>query len=165
MRKKYYVLLFVQILILLLSPRFGWSVHNANGMILTYQGSLNENGALHCIYGNGMDAIDISYDNIFSKKFTVTTTDIKECMFEVKLDGTVLGYEENVLPYILSDIVWYDTFGIFYWRCILAVSIALVSVKILKHGDCYGENSSKGWYVCGFVVYVISILVSLRILF
>ena len=66
-----YILLPIQILVLLLSPRFGWDIHHMlHGDVATlrYEKTSYIDGAFHCIYQEGEDKIDISYGNLFSKK-------------------------------------------------------------------------------------------------
>ena len=164
MKKKYYILLLAQIFILLLSPRFGWCIHNFDAALLTYQGTSYKNGSLHCTYGSETDIINIQYDNIFSKKFAVTVNDIEYTM-EVKLDGSSSESETHKPPYIKNDLVWNDTYGVFYWRCILTIVMTLISMKAFQRASSLSGRNSKALYVCVLVLYIISLLISLRILF
>lgn len=164
-RKLIYLVLPLQILVLLLSPRFGWSIRNSDATLLTYEGTSYEDGAFHCRYANTNDTVDISYGNLLSKKFTVTVNDTKEYSMEVKIDGASAESEPDMLQEIANDIVWEDTFGILYWRCILTVAMTLISVKAFKSADDMVGEKRKVFCAGALVIYVISILISLRIIF
>ena len=165
MKKLIYFLLPLQIIVLLLSPRFSWSIHDATPAVLTYKGTYYEDGAFHCLYENQDDVVDISYSNPFSKKFTITVNDTKEYRMEVKLDGASIESEPNMLPGIANDIVWKDTYGIMFWRCILTILMTLISMKVFKTTD--GTNGAARKTLCftAAIIYIFSILISLRIIF
>ena len=75
LKKLIYVLFPLQIIVLLMSPRFGWNIHNSDASVLSYKGTSYEDGAFHCLYQNQDDTIDISYRNPFSKEFTIIVND------------------------------------------------------------------------------------------
>lgn len=158
------LLLPLQIMVLLLSPRFGWTIHNFDTTPLTYEGTSYEDGAFHCIYQSSTDTVDISYGNLFSKKFTITVNDTDTYTMEVKIDGASVESEPDMLPGIANDIVWEDTFGILYWRCILTVAMTLISVKTFKSASDMAGEKRKVFCAGALVIYVISILISLRII-
>ncbi|MBQ8231252.1 MAG: hypothetical protein IJZ34_04925 [Lachnospiraceae bacterium] len=155
----------LQIIVLLLSPRFGWSIHNSDATLLTYEGTSYEDGAFHCLYQGRNDTIDISYANPLSKNFTITVNDTDEYSMIVKIDGASIESEPDMLPGIANDIVWEDTYGILFWRCILTVAITLISLKVFKHANNVSGVESKVFYTVASVIYVISMLISLRIIF
>lgn len=164
MKKLLYFLIPVQIIILVLSPRFGWNIHNSDATTLSFKGVSYEDGDFHCIYENDNNTVDISYPNLFSKNFSITMNSTNEYSMKVKLDGESIESEQNMLPGIANDIVWKDTFGIMYWRCILTVAMSLISMKVFRYAN---ENiKERKWAGIGAsIIYVVSILISLRVIF
>lgn len=163
-----YILLPVQILVLILSPRFGWNIqHMLHGDVATlkYEKTSYIDGAFHCIYQEGEEKVDISYGNLFSKKFHITVNETKEYDMEVKIDGRSIESETDMLPGVTNDIVWEDIYGIFYWRCILAVAMSLVSIKMFQRAKERDGTTNKVVCIVSFAIYLVSILISLRILF
>ena len=165
LRNLLYLLLPLQIIVQLLSPRFDWTIHNFDTTPLAYQGMSYRDGAFHSLYESSVDTVDISYENLFSKKFTITVNDNDTYTMEVKIDGASVESEPDMLPGIANDMVWQDTQGILYWRCILTVFMSLVSIKVFNRANDMGEEKRKVFYVGAAVLYVISMLISLRILF
>lgn len=165
MKKLLYFLLPLQIIVFLLSPRFGWSIHDENAAVLTYKGVSYKDGAFHCLYENQNDVVDISYANLFSKKFTITVNDTQEYRIEVKLDGESIESEPNMLPGIANDVVWKDTYGIVFWRCILTIGMTLISMKVFKRGSDAEGTTRKILYLGASIIYIFAILISLRIIF
>lgn len=165
LKKLIYVLLPLQIIVLLMSPRFGWSIHNSDFTLLSYKGTSYENGVFHCLYENSKDTVDISYPNLFSKNFTITVNDAKTYSMYVKIDGASVESEQDMLPGVTNDMVWEDTYGIMFWRCFLTVAMSLVSIKLFRHMmDVYGTER-KVLCVGILLIYVIAILISLRVIF
>ena len=165
LKKLIYVLLPLQIIVLLMSPRFGWSIHNSDFTLLSYKGTSYENGSFHCLYENSKDTVDVSYPNLFSKNFTITVNDAKTYSMYVKIDGASVESEQDMLPGVTNDMVWEDTYGIMFWRCFLTVAMSLVSIKLFRHMmDVYGTES-KVLCVGILLIYVIAILISLRVIF
>ena len=165
LKKLIYVLLALQIIVLLMSPRFGWSIHNSDFTLLSYKGTSYENGSFHCLYENSKDTVDVSYPNLFSKNFTITVNDAKTYSMYVKIDGASVESEQDMLPGVTNDMVWEDTYGIMFWRCFLTVAMSLVSIKLFRHMmDVYGTER-KVLCVGILLIYVIAILISLRVIF
>ena len=165
LKKLIYVLLPLQIIVLLMSPRFSWSIHNSDFTLLSYKGTSYENGVFHCLYENSKDTVDISYPNLFSKNFTITVNDAKTYSMYVKIDGASVESEQDMLPGVTNDMVWEDTYGIMFWRCFLTVAMSLVSIKLFRHMmDVYGTER-KVLCVGILLIYVIAILISLRVIF
>ena len=165
MKKIIYFLLPLQIIVLLLSPRFGWNIHNANSTLLSYQGLSYEDGAFHCLYQSHDDKIDISYGNYVSKKFTITVNDTDKYNLQVKIGGASVESEPNMLPYIDNDIVWKDTYGILFWRCILTIVMTLISMKVFRRASDGKRTERKLLYAGASLIYIVTILISLRIIF
>ena len=165
LKKLIYVLLPLQIIVLLMSPRFGWSIHNSDFALLSYKGTSYENGAFHCLYENSKDTIDISYPNLFSKNFTIKVNDAKTYSMYVKIDGASVESEQDMLPGITNDMVWEDTYGIMYWRCFITIALSLISMKLFMRMNGVGTIERKVLCVGASVIYVISILISLRLFF
>lgn len=163
-KKIIYCLLPLQMIVLLLSPRFGWSIHNADAALLSYKGLSYENGTFQRIYQNGDNSVGIRYNHPFSKKFTIIVNDIDEYSLEVKIDGASVESEPNILPGIASDIIWKDTYGILFWRCILTITMTLISMKVFGWANTAGDTK-KVHYAAATVIYLFSILISLRIIF
>ena len=165
-KKLIYFLLPLQLIVLVLSPRFGWSIHSFPAPErLTYEGTSYYDGALHCLYQNDKEVVDISYSHPLSKQFTIIVNDTDEYSMHVKIDGSSVSSEPDMLPGIANDIVWQDTFGILFWRVILTVAMTLISIKIFKRANAVGGAESKVLYAGAAVIYVIAILISLRIIF
>lgn len=165
LKKLIYCLLPLQIIVLLLSPRFGWNIHNSDATLLSYKGVSYENGAFHCLYQSNNDTVDISYSNFFSKKFTITVNDTEEYSMQVKIDGASVGYEPSTLLGIANDIVWKDTYGIIFWRCILTITMTLISMKLYRRANDVKDTERIALYVGASVIYIFTILISLRIIF
>ena len=165
MKKIIYCLLPLQIIVLLLSPRFSWSIQNSNATVLSYKGVSYEEGAFHCLYQSQDDTIDISYSNLFSKKFTITVNDAAEYNMQVKIDGASVESEPNMLLGIADDIVWKDTYGIMFWRCILTIAMTLISMKVFRRANDVKGTESKVLYGGASIMYIFTILISLRVIF
>lgn len=165
LKRLIYVLLPLQIIVLLMSPRFGWSIHNSDFSLLSYKGTSYENGAFHCLYENRNDKVEISYPNLFSKNFTITVNDGKTYSMYVKIDGESVESERDMLPGVTNDMVWEDTYGIMYWRCFLTVAMTLVSIKLFRHMMDVHGTERKVLCVGTLLIYVIAILISLRVIF
>ncbi len=165
MKKLVHFLLPIQIIILLLAPRFGWSIHDAQGTRLAYRGTAFEDGAIHCVYQSQDNIIDISYSNLFSKDFTITVNETIEYNMKVKLDGASIVFGETILPGGSNDIVWKDTYGIMFWRCILTITMTLISMKLFRHAYDREDAGRKLLYAGAGGFYIIAILISLRVLF
>lgn len=156
MRKLICFLLPLQILVLLLSPRFGWSIHHSDFSSLYYEGTFYEAGVFHCLYRNGEKSVDIGYGNPFSKRFTITVNGTDEYKMNVRIDGESEKSEPDMLPGIANDIVWKDTYGILYWRCVLTIAMTLISMKAFR------TKNRKALYAAGSILYAFSMLISLR---
>lgn len=81
----------------------------------------------------------------------------------VKIDGASVESEQDMLSGIANDIVWEDTYGIMFWRCFLTVALTLVSIKLFRRMNDIGNMERKVLCVGASVIYVISILISLRV--
>ena len=162
MKRLKYFLLPLQIIVLLLSPRFGWNIHALGVADLEYKGMTYENGAFHCVYQGDADTVDIRYSHPFSKRFTITVNDTDEYSMLVKIDGESVESEPDMLRGIANDIVWQDTYGILYWRCILTVAMTLLSTGIFTRAK--GSPDRKALCAAGSVLYALSMLISLRII-
>ncbi len=165
MKTRIYVLLPIQILVLLLSPRFGWNIHNYDSTLLSYANTMYVDGDFHIQYGNHKDIIDICYGNLFSKQILITVNDTDVYYMEVEIDGNIFDYEPEMLSYTSTDIVWEDTFGIFCWRCILTIIMTLLCIRLYQYAKSMNCKKCKGIYVGAFSIYLLSLLISLRILF
>ncbi len=155
MKKMIYVLLPLHVLILLLSPRFGWTMHNPESIVLSYKGTSYIDGNFHDLYRNGDEKIDICYESIFSKQFLVRINDTDEYEMKVYIDGGSNGSER--LLYTGNDLIWNDSSGIFGWRYILTIAMTVISILLVKRTNCI--------WVFPCILYAASILISLRILF
>lgn len=87
MKKIIYVLLPLQVLILLLSPRFGWKIHNPESIVLSYKGITYVDGKFHDLYKSDDEKIDICYESFFSKQFFIIINDTDEYEMKVYIDG------------------------------------------------------------------------------
>ena len=155
LKKIVYVLLPLQVLILLLSPRFGWKMHNPESILLSYKGTTYADGQFHDLYKNEDDKIDICYESIFSKQFLITINDMDKYEMKVEIDGSSKGAEG--LLFTSNDLVWNDSIGIFGWRYILTIALTVISILLVKRTNCIVA------FPC--ILYAVSILISLRILF
>lgn len=81
------------------------------------------------------------------------------------MDGESIESEPNMLPGIANDIVWKDTYGIIFWRCILAIGMTLISMNVFKIGSDKEGTSRKIFYLGAIIIYIFTILISLRIIF
>lgn len=157
MKKFIYVLLPLQILILILSPRFGWKMYSPEAVALPYGGTAYVDGKFHTLYKNENHKIDISYQSIFSKQFLVTVDGRDEYEMKVEIDGAIRDTTTDVLHYTGADIVWNDSCGIFWWRYILTIAMTVCSIALVK-------RANRLWVFPG-ILYAASILISLRIFF
>ena len=167
MKKIIYFLLPLQIIVLLLSPRFGWNInmHKSDGLFLSYKGTSYEDGAFHCLYQNQYDTIDISYSNPFSKKFTILVNDTETYSMQVTIDGASVGGEENILLGISAGIVCKDTYGILFWRCIMTIAMSLISMKVFSRATASKGGERKLLFTGASIIYIVAILISLRIIY
>ncbi|MCM1063199.1 MAG: hypothetical protein NC420_01810 [Eubacterium sp.] len=156
MKKMIYLLLPLQVLILLLSPRFGWKMHNPESIVLSYGGTVYADGKIHTLYQNENESVDISYENLFSKKFLITINDKDEYEMEVGIDGATYN-DTNSLHFTDADIIWNDSCGIFWWRYILTIAMTIFSILLVK------RKNRINIFSC--ILYVVSFLISFRILF
>ena len=76
-----------------------------------------------------------------------------------------MTYGASVLPGISNDIVWKDTYGIMFWRCILTIAMTLFSMKILRIAMDRNDGVKKLLYVGASIIYIVTLLISLRIIF
>lgn len=150
-----YVLLPLQILILVLSPRFGWEMHNPDAEILSYEGTRYVDGKFHTRYGKGNQNVDISYDTFFSKSFLIVVNNKDEHKMEVGIDGVT--HDTYWLQYTDADIIWNDSCGIFWWRYVLTIALTIFSITLIKR--------TNRIQIFSCILYAISVLVSLRIVF
>ncbi len=157
MKKWMYVFLPLQVLLLLLSPRFGWRLHGPEATILSYKGISYIDGKFCSQYKNETDKLLICYKNIFSKQFTVMVNEDAEYYIKVGIDGKLIEGNLSGLPFTGSDLVWKDTFGILWWRCILTVAMTVLSIILIKRA-----NRIQIW---SCILYAASLLISLRIIF
>lgn len=157
MKKLIYVLLPLQVLILILSPRFGWKLHNPEAVVLSYKGTAYVDGKFHALYENGNEKIDICYGSIFSKRLFITVNDSDQYEMEVKIDGASTGNASDMLHFTPNDLVWNDSNGIFGWRYILTIAMTVCSIVLVKRANRIS--------ICPCILYAVSILFSLRILF
>ena len=155
MKKMIYVLLPLQVLILLLSPRFGWKMHNPESIVLSYKGTTYVDGKFHDLYKSDDEKIDIGYESIFSKQFLIIINDTGEYEMEVYIDGASKGSDS--LLYTSNDLIWNDSSGIFGWRYILTIAMTVISILLIKRTNCIE--------IVPCILYAVSILISLRILF
>ena len=163
--KAAYLLLLIPILTIILSPRFGWKIHNYDATVFRYAGTTFIDGMFHSKYINGEDLIDIGYEGIFSKRFNITIDDTNVYYMEVGIDGEVIDFAPEMLHFTSNDIVWNDICGIFYWRYLLTIIMALAGIKLFRYAGAKGDENRKAIYVCGAVIYIIAMLISLRIIF
>ena len=157
MRKLIYILLPLQVLILILSPRFGWKMHNPESAVLSYKGTTYTDGDFHALYGNGNEKVDICYGSIFSKKFFITVNDSEQYEMEVKIDGASTGNGSERLYFTGADLVWNDSCGIFWWRYILTIAMTVLSIALVRRTDRI--------QIFSCILYGVSILISFRIFF
>ncbi len=159
-----YLLLLVQIIAILISPRFGWEIHNYDSTVFQYAKTLFVDGEFHSQYINDEKIIDICYDNIFSKRFNITVDNTDVYYMEVGIDGEVIDYEPEMLSFTGNDIVWNDACGILGWRYILTIVMTLLSIRLFNLAKANDDRKRKKIFVCAVAIYVISMLISLRIL-
>lgn len=157
-----YFLLPIQILVLLLSPRFGWNIHNDDSTLLRYANTSHINGDFHSQYISNENTIDICYKNPLSKQFFITVNNADVYYMEVGLDGNIINYDPKLLQFTSNDIVWKDSSSIFYWRYILTIVLTLFSIRLFHRAKCIDGKKSNKIYICSMIIYVISILISLR---
>lgn len=151
-KKIIYVLLPLQILILIFSPRFGWKMHGPEAVMLSFGGTTYVDGRFHTLYENENRNVDISYDNIFSKKFLIVVDNTNEYQMEVGIDGVTHNTDTD---YPDANIIWNDSCGIFWWRYILTIAMTTICIILIKRAGRI--------QVISCILYVISILISLRI--
>lgn len=158
MIKFIYILLPLQMLILILSPRFGWKMHNPESMVLSYGGTTYVDGKIHTLYQNENQKVDVSYESIFSKRFLVTVNGKDEYEMKVEIDGGMrdVDMDTDRLSFTGADIVWNDSCGIFWWRYILTIAMTVLSIVLVKRANRI--------QVFPCILYAVSILISLRIL-
>lgn len=137
------------------SPRFGWKMHSPEAVMLSYGGTTYTDGRFHVLYENENRNVDISYDHIFSKKFLIVINDMDEYEMEVGIDGVT--HNTDVLYYTDADIIWHDSCGIFWWRYILTTAMTIICIILIKRAGHI--------QIISCILYAVSILISLRILF
>lgn len=163
--KLIYILLLVQILTILLSPRFGWKIHNYDATVFHYAGTTFVDGTFHGKYIKGENEIDIGYEGIFSKRFNITVDNTNVYYMEVGIDGEVIDFVPERLRFTSNDIVWNDTCGILYWRYIFTIIMTLFGIKLFNYAGTKAGGKRNTIYVCATLIYIISMLISLRLIF
>lgn len=164
MKKIIYLLLPIQIIILLSAPRFGWNIHNYDARVLQYEKISYVDGDFHALYKDNNDVIDICYKNRFSRQLTVTVNSEEVYYIEVEIDGNISACEPDLLKFTSNDIVWNDSCGILYWRYIVTIIMTLFSIRLIKLAKYNFFQKSGMLYACSFVIYLLSLLISLRII-
>lgn len=84
---------------------------------------------------------------------------------QVKIDGASKEFETNVLPGVSNDIVWKDTYGIMFWRCILTITMTLISMKGFSRAKDGKGVEHKLLCVGASILYILTMLISMRIIF
>lgn len=157
MTKKWiYILLPLQLLILLLSPRFGWKMYSPEAAKLSYGGTTYEDGNFQVVYKDEDEKITVCYEGIFSKRFLVIVNDMNEYEIGVEIDGKLMEGSDQ-LRLVSNDIIWNDSCGIFGWRYLLSIAMTLGSILLIR------RRNYMQVFPC--ILYGASILISFRVLF
>ncbi len=162
-----YVLLPIQILVLMLCPRFGWKIRDGFDSLAYEQTSYSGSG-IEVTYANDQEAFQVSYSNPFSREFVITVNEEDQYYMAVNMDGGEKNPNpENVnLPgYIGTAVVWNDPAGIFFGRYIVSIALTVCCIAAFTYGKKYAAGvSCKLLYGCAAITYFISMLISFRVI-
>ena len=157
-----WLLIPINLLILLLAPRFGWRVNSGDASLMTYRGMSIEDGAIHAVYGNGIDTVVIGYSQPLSRKLDITVNGASQHSMEVAFDGQTIREAPELPPSLASDLIWQDAAGIFAWRYILVITLSCLSALVFwKAGK--KADQKKLLQICGAVIGVIPFLLAIRL--
>lgn len=157
-----WLLIPINLLILLLAPRFGWRINSGDASLLTYRGMSIEDGAIHAVYGNESDTVAIGYSHPLSRRLDIKVNGASQYSLEVAFDGQTVRETPELPTGLASDLIWQDAAGIFAWRYIVVIALscmsALVFWKAAKKAD-----QKKLLQICGAVIGVIPFLLAIRL--
>jgi len=157
-----WLLIPINLLILLLAPRFGWRINSEDADRLNYRGVSIVDGAIHATYGKGNDTVVIGYSNPLSKKLDITVNGATRYSLEYSIDGQVIREEPKAAPFLASSLIWQDASGILGWRYILVIGLSWLSSFIFGKA-IQNPDRKKLLLLCGTVVGLIPLLLAIRL--
>lgn len=159
-----YLIIPLQIIVLLLVPRFGWHIHHPSATVLNYTSTYRENGYTHTLYSFEDISVDIAYKSRFLRDFYINVDGDERQHIKVFLDGGSAGEQDRNLLYTGSDIVWKDSSGIFYRVYIFALGLTLMSILLYKQAKKKAKQKLLIYKILSVILLGVSLLVSLRIM-
>ena len=163
-RKLIYLVVPLQIIVLLLIPRFGWYIHHPNAMRVNYSSTYREDGYIHSIYSSDSRSIDIAYKNRFSRNLYISIDGGELQYMRVFLDGESVEGTPNTLSFIGSDIVWKDSSGIFYRIYVFSLGLTLICIVLYHYANKMAQHMRLILQVLSSILLCVSLLISLRII-
>lgn len=163
-RKLVYLVVPLQVIILLLIPRFGWYIHHPNAMILKYSSTYREDGYMHSLYSSDSGSIDIAYKNRFSRDLYISIDGRELQHIRVLLDGQSVEGNPNTLSLTGSDIVWKDSSGIFYRIYAFSLGLTLICIMLYYYANRMTQHTKLVLQVLPSMLLCVSLLISLRVI-
>lgn len=157
-----WLLIPINLLILLLAPRFGWRISSGGVTPLNYRGVSIADGAIHASYGKGNDTVVVGYSNPLSKKLDITVNGAGQYSLEVAFDGQVIRETPELPMSVASDLIWKDAAGIFAWRYILVIALSFLSAFVFRKAAKKADQK-KLLRICGAVIGLIPFLLAIRL--
>ena len=157
-----WLLIPMNLLILLLAPRFGWRISSGSITPLNYRGMSIEGGAIHAVYGNGSDTVVIGYSQPLSRKLDITVNGAIQHSLEVAFDGQTIRETPELPPHLASDLIWKDASGILGWRYITVIGLSCLSSFILNKA-VQKPDRKKLLLICGSVAGLVPFLLAVRL--
>ena len=160
-----YLILLVQIIVLLLVPRFGWHINHPDVSLLNYESTYRENGYTHTLYSLEGKSVDIAYNNRFSRHFYISVDGGEPSEMTVFFDGGSEGSSSSSpLPYTGSAIVWKDSSGIFYRVYLFALGLTFISLLFHNRANRNEHQGQILYNALSVIALGVSFLISFRII-
>ena len=115
-------------LLLAFVPRFGWRIEGG-GELYKYISTKQSDNATELVYQSHKHKLSVIYSSRLMRDFTVRYDDEAPASFNVSIDGKIIG-EETAIPdmALLSELVWKDISGIFFYRYLLSLALLAFSL-------------------------------------
>ncbi len=160
------LMLISNLVMFLLVPRFGWTLRDGSTAPYRFAGHRREAGLEIDTYKKSDDALTVAYTSKFSRDLNIQLNEEEPLAVQVQIDGGMSAPADLVtdtdMGFVLSNIIWKDSSGIFLYRC--ALYIAAIALYALCFMKAENAQSKRGKVVCLALSLSLFTLASLMIL-
>ena len=129
-------MVFTILLLLAFVPRFGWQIRGDNGEIYRCASVKQNGGVTELVYKSGEHKLSVSYSSRLMRDFTLKYGDEEPVLLSVAVDGAIAGGELAIADMaLLSELVWKDISGIFYYRYLLSLALLALALVAFVRPD------------------------------